>query len=114
MFSTAVGPMSEPQEDEPYDVSKSREVPHRTKWKKTRLQLDQSVKCSRQEIGIEAHANAFVIGNSVPADCLEKVLVTKTEEILLQKIHLSLRLARRIVLKSAWQVQNESKVQHEG
>ena len=30
---TAVDPVNEPQEDEPYDVRKARQVPYRTTWK---------------------------------------------------------------------------------
>ena len=33
VFFTAVDPMNDPLEDEPYDVKEPREVPYRTKWK---------------------------------------------------------------------------------
>ena len=33
VFFTSVDPMSERQEDEPYDVTESREELYRTKWK---------------------------------------------------------------------------------
>ena len=45
---------------------------------------------------------------------LKNVVHTKTDAILHPKIHLSPRLPRRVILKSAWQVQNEGPVQHEG
>ena len=62
----------------------------------------------------QTRSDAIILDNSVPADCLEKVVDVKTEEIQYQKIHLSPRLPRRIVVKSAWQVQKEGQVQHEG
>ena len=39
------------------------------------------------------------------ADCLEKVVKTRSEEILYQKVSLSPRLPE-VVLKNAWQVQH--------
>ena len=43
VFFTAVDLMKEPREDEPYDVTKPREVPYRLKWKVYRMQSIGSI-----------------------------------------------------------------------
>ncbi len=86
---TAVDPMNEPQRDEPYDVKESREAPYRTKcnvyqnavyW--INLKHDQD----RGLILWPTNSNAIILDDSVPADCVEKVVHHKTREILFQKI----------------------------
>ena len=57
--------------------------------------------------------NAIIFDNSVPADCLEKVVHLKTGEILEQKIRLSPRLQPKVILKCVWQGQHEGQVQQE-
>ena len=72
--------MNEPQEDEPYDVTKPRQVPYRTRWK-----VYQNAVCwinlrSAQDEGLafwQTRSNAIILHNSVPADCLEKVVNAK-------------------------------------
>ena len=59
----------------------------------------------------QTRSNDSILHNSVPADCLEKVVHTQTEEILHQKIHLSPRLPPKIILESAWQLQYEGHAQ---
>ena len=78
--------------------------------------LDQLEKCSRQRIRYfwQTNSIAFILDTSVPADCLEKVVHTKTGEILHQRIHLSPRLPPTVILKSVWQVHHEGQVQHKG
>ena len=88
--------MNEPQEDEPYDVTEPREVPQRTKWKMYHAVHWINLK-SAQDRGVacwQTHSNVTVLDNSVPADCLEKVVRSNTEEIRCQKIHFSLPLPR--------------------
>ena len=109
--------MNEPREDEPYDVTEPREVHYRTKRNMYHNAVYWINLKSAQGRGLaswQTHSNASILDNSVPADGLEKMVHTKTEEILYKKIRLSPRLPRKKVLKSAWQVQNEGQVQHEG
>ena len=92
IFFTAVDPMNEPQEDEPCDVTEPREVPQRTKWKMYHAVHWINLK-SAQDRGVacwQTHSNVTVLDNSVPADCLEKVVHSNTEEIRCQKILFSL------------------------
>ena len=110
---TAVDPTNDSQRDEPHDVKEPREVPCRMKWN-----VHQNAVCwinlqSAQDRGLafwQTHSNASILDNSVPADCLQKVVRTKNEEILTEKIRLSPRLPRKFVLKSASQAQNEKVV----
>ena len=63
-----------------------------------------NLKCA-QDKGLafwQTRSNALILENSVPADCLEKVVNNKTEEILYQKIRLLPRLPLKVILKSVW------------
>ena len=53
----------------------------------------------RGDLHFWPRSKAIILDNSVPADCLEKVVHTKTDEILNEKIHLSPRLAPKVVLR---------------
>ena len=78
VFVTAVDPMNEPQEGEPFDVTKPRQVPCRTRWK-----VYQNALCW---INLKSHYSV-------------------TERLLYQKTRLSLRLPPKVLLMNAWQVQ---------
>ena len=56
-FFTAVSPMTDSQDDEPYDVMTTRKVLHKTNWKNIpgRSMLDQSQKRSGKRIRIPAN-----------------------------------------------------------
>ena len=56
----------------------------------------------------QASSNAIILDDSVPADCLEEVVHCRTGEILYQKIRLSPRPPPKVILKSVWQVEQES------
>ena len=109
--------MNEPQEDEPYDVTKPRGVLYRTKWKVYQNAVYWISLKSAQDRGLafwQTNSNAVILAKTVPADCVEKTwYIPKLKKFCIQKIHLSPRLPRRIIFKSAWQVQNEE-VLHEG
>ena len=60
----------------------------------------------------QTRSNALILENSVPADCVEKVVNNMTEEILCQKIRLLPRLPLKVILKSVWQVQREGTGKH--
>ena len=53
-------------------------------------------------------SNAVILDDSVPVDCLEKVVHHETGAILYQKIRSSPRLPQKVTLKSVWQDQQES------
>ena len=66
-----------------------------------------------EEIFWLTNSNAFMSGNSVQADCLEKVVDLKTGKNLYQKGHLSPLLPPKVIPKSVWQVQHEDQVEQE-
>ena len=55
----------------------------------------------------QTRTNAVILYDSVPADFLEKVVNTKTDEILYYKVSLAPRPPQQILLKGTRQVQRE-------
>ena len=109
-YFSAVDPMSEPREDQPYDVTKPRQVPDRTRWKVHWNAVYWINLGSAQDQGLvfwQTLSDAIIFHNSAPADCLEQVVKTQTGKILYQKTHSSLRLPPMVTLRNAWQVQHE-------
>ena len=87
VFFTAVNRMTEPQKDEPYDVTKPRKVPYKTKWNVYQDAVYWINLKNAQEKGLafwQTRSNAVILHDSVPADGLGKVVSTRTEEILYQ------------------------------
>ena len=114
VFFTSVDPMNEPQEKKVHDVTKPRQVLYRTRWK-----VYENAAC-RNNLNIaqgeglafwQTPANAVVLCDAVPADCLGKVVHTKTEEILHQKIHCSPRLSRTNYPQTCLQDRHEGHAQ---
>ena len=100
------GLVNEPQEGEPHDVIKPRNVLCRTKWKVYQNAIYWINLKSAEKTGSafwQNHSNAIISDNSVLADCLESVVRTKSEEIQYQTTHFSPRLPPKVILKSAWQ-----------
>ena len=72
VFFTAVNPVIDSQEDELYDLMKPRKVPYNTRWK-VHQDAENWINfknCSGQRISILA--NAIILHDSVPADCLDQ------------------------------------------
>ena len=87
-YFSAVDPMSEPREDQPYDVTKPRQVPDRTRWKVHWNAVYWINLGSAQDQGLvfwQTLSDAIIFHNSAPADCLEQVVKTQTGKILYQK-----------------------------
>ena len=91
-FFTAVNSVSELQKDERYDVTEPQ--------KKYRTQRGKCTSAHEKGLGFrQTRFNAFILHDSVPANCLEKVVNAKTEEILFHKTHL---LPLKVILRNAW------------
>ena len=73
--------------------------------------LVQCEKGPGQWIIWNTRSNAIILFDSVPADCVERVVNNKTKEILCQKAS-TLRTPPKIILKGAWQVQRADSHQH--
>ena len=81
--------MTGSQEEEYQDVSKITKGTQREHVERVPgcHMLDQSEKGSRKKIKNEqTRSNAILLDDSVPADCVGKVVNTKTKEILYQKV----------------------------
>ena len=80
VFFTAVNPMTDSQEDEPLDVRKPRKVLYRTKWKVFQDALCWINLRNAQDKGSElwqTRFNAIIYEDSVPVDCVERVVHTQ-------------------------------------
>ena len=58
-------------------------------------------------------SNAMILHDSVPPDCIEKVVNMNSTEVLCESAHVSTRPAPKIVLKESWQSQCEDDPQTE-
>ena len=75
------------QEREYQDVSKPRQVHYKIKWKVSQDAIYCINLRKAQDKGQklwQTRSNAILLKDSVPADCVERVVNTKTEEILCQ------------------------------
>ena len=76
--------MNEPHRDEAYDVKEARVVPHRTHWKVYLKAVCWINLKSAQDRGLvfwQTNSYAFILDDSVPADCLEKCVDHKAGQI---------------------------------
>ena len=81
VFFTALDPMNEIQTNETYDVKEPRVVSSRMKWKVYQNAVYWINLKSAQGSGLrfqQTNSNAIILDNSVPADCLEKVVKRKS------------------------------------
>ena len=77
--------MTGSQEEESYDVMKPRKFLYKTEWKVNQDAVFWINLKSTQDKGLafwQIGYNAILLHDSVPANCLEKVVNAKTEETL--------------------------------
>ena len=88
-----------------YDVTKSRIAVYKQNWK-----IHQNTVCpANLKIGqkkrltfYQTRSNAIILHNTLPAACIEKVVVKNSEEVLYNKIQESPRSPRKVVRILAW------------
>ena len=100
-------PLSNWQEEEYQDVSKPRKVRYKNQWKEFQDATSWINLRKAQDTGLDfwqTRANAITFYDPVPADSIERVVNTRTEEILYERVSLSSRPPPKIILKEAWQV----------
>ena len=86
---TAEDPVNEPQEDEPYYVTKPRQVPYRTRLKVHQNAIFWINLKSAQDNGLAFWQNrsvAIIFPFSVPADCLEKWYIPKLKKCCIRRL----------------------------
>ena len=109
-------PTNEPRNESPHDEREPRQVLYRTKWKVHQDPFFWIVLKSAQDKGCvfvrticNAISNVIILNDSVPADCLVKVVRRKSHDILHHRTQ-SLPQAPKVVLRRVWQVQQRSTV----
>ena len=112
MFLTAVDPVNEHlTKEQHYD----RVVPYKSKWKVHENEVywvNVPVAQKKALTFYQTQSNVMILHNSVPADCIERVVNMKSEEMLFESARLSPRPLPKKVLQRAWQVRYEDH-QHE-
>ena len=86
--SPRLDPMSNEQREEYQDVSKPRKVNNMSKWKNIQDVIYWINLRKAQDKGLKLWktcCNASILYDPVPADCIERMVNTKTKEILYQK-----------------------------
>ena len=107
MFLTAVDPVNEHLTKEQHY---HRVVPYKSKWKVHENEVywvNVPVAQKKALTFYQTQSNAMILHNSVPADCIERVVNMKSEEMLFESARLSPRPPPKKVLQRAWQVRYE-------
>ena len=111
VFFTVVDPMHEHlTKEQYYDVTQPRVVPYKSKWKVHQSGVYWVNLPVAQKKGLtfyQTQSNAIILHDSVPADCIERVVNMKSKEILYESAYFSSRPPPKIVPKTAWQVRHE-------
>ena len=108
VFCTPLNPfVDNPDEEEPSDdLSKPRKVHYHSKWRPRQAAVFWIHLARAQEKGLQfwqTRSHAVIVHDSVPADCIEKVVCQKAYRTSYERLSTP-RPAPMIVLKSAWQL----------
>ena len=111
LISSHLNPFGDnPDEEEPGDdLPKPRKVHCCSKWKTTQDAVCWVNLTRAQDKGLrfcQTRSHAAIVYNCVPADCIYKVICQKRERIFFERLSTP-RPAPKIVLKSAWQSQQQ-------
>ena len=100
IFFAPLNPLGDnPDEEEPSDdLSKPGKVHYHSMWKNTQ----DAVYC----INVAPRSHTIIVYSSVPADCIYRVICQKGERTLFERLSTP-RPTPKIVLKSAWQPQQQ-------
>ena len=112
IFFTPPNPFGyNPAEEEPSDdLSKPRKIHNHSKWINTQDAVYWVNLARAQNKGLrfwQTRSNAVIVHNSVPADCIYKVISQNGDRILFGRLSTS-RPAPRVTLKSNCQWQQQS------
>ena len=102
MFFTAVHPMFIHYREQDYDMTQPRIAVYKNIWKILQNAVywcKLRVVQSKQLQFYQTRSNAIILHNTVPAMCIEKVVVTKSGDELYSKTYQSLIAPQRVVLK---------------
>ena len=106
VFFTAANPMHENHQDPiELDLTKPRLASHKQKWKvhqDTVYWVDFQLAQRKGLKFYHARSNAVILYDTLPAYCISKAIVMTSEEIMYQKVYVSLRPPTKISYKDNW------------
>ena len=106
VFFTAANPMNKNRKDpQELDLTKPRLALCKQKWKRHQDTLYPVDFQLAQRKGLKfyhARSNAVILYDTLPAYCISKAIVMKSEEIMYQKVYVSLRPPPTISYKDNW------------
>ena len=104
-----------PDEELSDDLSKPRKVHYHSTWKNTQDAAYWINFVRAQDKGLrfwQTRSQPEIVHNSVPTDCIDKVISQKGERTLFERLSTP-RPAPKIVIKSAWQSQQQQQPQQQ-
>ena len=114
VFFTAVNPMNKNHKDpQELDLTKPRLALYKQKWKRHRDTVYWVDTQPTQRKGLkfyQTRSNAIILYDILPAYCISKVVVMKSEEIKYQKVFVSPRPPPKIAYKDNWMCDWDSDV----
>ena len=103
VFCTAVNPMHKNHQDpKELDMTKPGLASHKQKWKKhqdTVYWVDIQLAQRKGLKFYQTRSNAVILCDTLPAYCVSKAIVMKSEEIIDQKVYVSLRPPPKVSFK---------------
>ena len=88
-----------------HDVTKPRIAVNKQNWETHQNAVYWANLRVAQKKGLtfyQTRSNAIILHNTLPAACIEIVVITNSEEVLYNKMYESLRSPRKVVLKPPW------------
>ena len=114
VFFKAANPMHENHQDpKELDLTKPRLASYKQKWKvhqDTVYWVDFQLAQRKRLKFYQTRSNAVILYDTLPAYCISKAIVMKSEEIMYQKVYVSLRPPPTISYKDNWTCNLESDV----
>ena len=114
VFFTVVNPMNEKHKDpQELDLTKPRLASYKQKWKRHQDTVYWDSIQLAQRIGLkfyQSRSNATILYDTLPAFCISKVIVMKSEEIIYQKEYVSPRPPPKIIYKENWMYDLDSDI----
>ena len=111
VFFTAVNPMNKEHKD-PYeiDLNAPRLAWYKQKKWKRLYWVDIQLAQQKGFKFYQTRSNAIILYDTLPAFCIPKVVVMKSEEIIYQKVHVSTRHPPKISFIDKWMTELDSEV----
>ena len=114
VFFTALNPMHKNHKDpQELDLTNSRLAPYKQKWKRhhdTVYWVDIQLAQRKGLKFYQTRSNAIILYDTLPAYCISKAIVMKSEEIIYQKVYVWPRPPPKISYKDNWMKELDSEV----